>query len=92
VVELDHSRSIISQLEKKQRQFDKALNDEKQISAKYTEERENAERQAREKETKALSLSHELDEAKDRVRTILCTILNLCYASANVFNVIPENV
>ena len=67
VVELDHSRSVISQLEKKQRQFDKALSDEKQISAKYAEERDTAERQAREKETKALSLSHEVDEMKDKV-------------------------
>ena len=67
IIELDHARSVISQLEKKQRQFDKALNDEKVISSKYAEERDNAERQAREKETKALSLSHEVDEMKDKV-------------------------
>ena len=67
-VETDHNRSVISQLEKKQRQFDKALNDEKQVSAKYAEERDAAERTAREKETKAISLGHECDELKERVR------------------------
>ena len=71
-VELDHNRGIVSQLEKKQRQFDKALADERLISAKYAEERDLAERTAREKETKAISLSHETDELKDKVSNELC--------------------
>jgi len=70
-VEADHNRSVISQLEKKQRQFDKALADERLVSSKYAEERDQAEREAREKETKAISLGHECEELKDKVRFVL---------------------
>lgn len=66
-VEGDHNRSLITGLEKKQRQFDKALADERMISTKYAEERDQAEREAREKETKSISLSHECEELKDKV-------------------------
>merc|ERR1712202_61139 len=53
--------------EKKQRQFDKALNDERMISLKISEERDQAMGEAREKETRAISLNHECDELKDRI-------------------------
>ncbi len=66
-IEVDQSRSHISQLEKKQRQFDKALADERLVSAKCAEERDQAQREARERETKAISLTHECDELKDKV-------------------------
>jgi len=66
-VEIDQSRSHISQLEKKQRQFDKALADERQISGKCAEERDQAQREAREKETKAISLGHECDDLRDKI-------------------------
>ncbi|NXD22601.1 MYH9 protein, partial [Spelaeornis formosus] len=63
VVDLDHQRQIVSNLEKKQKKFDQLLAEEKTISAKYAEERDHAEAEAREKETKALSLARALEEA-----------------------------
>ncbi|NXG94783.1 MYH9 protein, partial [Stercorarius parasiticus] len=62
-VDLDHQRQIVSNLEKKQKKFDQLLAEEKNISAKYAEERDRAEAEAREKETKALSLARALEEA-----------------------------
>lgn len=41
------------------------LAEEKSISCKYAEERDRAEAEAREKETKALSLARALEEAQD---------------------------
>lgn len=41
------------------------LAEEKSISSKYAEERDRAEAEAREKETKALSLARALEEAQD---------------------------
>ena len=41
------------------------LAEEKSISNKYADERDRAEAEAREKETKALSLARALDEAQD---------------------------
>ncbi|XP_063283107.1 myosin-9 [Pelobates fuscus] len=61
-VDLDHQRQIVSNLEKKQKKFDQLLGEEKSISAKYAEERDRAEAEAREKETKALSLARSLEE------------------------------
>ncbi|XP_066560464.1 myosin-10 isoform X2 [Amia ocellicauda] len=63
MVDLDHQRQIVSNLEKKQKKFDQMLAEEKNISARYAEERDRAEAEAREKETKALSLARALDEA-----------------------------
>ncbi|XP_009873030.1 PREDICTED: myosin-9 isoform X1 [Apaloderma vittatum] len=62
-VDLDHQRQIVSNLEKKQKKFDQLLAEEKNISARYAEERDRAEAEAREKETKALSLARALEEA-----------------------------
>ncbi|XP_075689625.1 myosin-9 [Rhinoderma darwinii] len=62
-VDLDHQRQIVSNLEKKQKKFDQLLGEEKTISAKFAEERDRAEAEAREKETKALSLARSLEEA-----------------------------
>ncbi|XP_072298383.1 myosin heavy chain, embryonic smooth muscle isoform-like [Eucyclogobius newberryi] len=62
-VDLDHQRQIVSNLEKKQEMFDQMLAEEKSISARYAEERDRAEAEAREKETKALSMTRALDEA-----------------------------
>lgn len=42
------------------------LAEEKTISAKYAEERDRAEAEAREKETKALSLARALEEAMEQ--------------------------
>uniref|UniRef100_A0A8D0H4I8 Myosin-9 n=1 Tax=Sphenodon punctatus TaxID=8508 RepID=A0A8D0H4I8_SPHPU len=65
-VDLDHQRQIVSNLEKKQKKFDQLLAEEKSISAKYAEERDRAEAEAREKETKALSLARALEEAVEQ--------------------------
>ncbi|XP_053325018.1 myosin-9 [Spea bombifrons] len=62
-VDLDHQRQTVSNLEKKQKKFDQLLLEEKNISAKYAEERDRAEAEAREKETKALALTRSLEEA-----------------------------
>ncbi|XP_074554432.1 myosin-10-like isoform X3 [Halichoeres trimaculatus] len=63
MVDLDHQRQIVSNLEKKQKKFDQLLAEEKNISARYAEERDKAEAEAREKETKALSMARALEEA-----------------------------
>uniref|UniRef100_A0A8C1VIM0 Myosin, heavy chain 10, non-muscle n=1 Tax=Cyprinus carpio TaxID=7962 RepID=A0A8C1VIM0_CYPCA len=63
MVDLDHQRQIVSNLEKKQKKFDQMLAEEKTISARYAEERDRAEAEAREKDTKALSMARALDEA-----------------------------
>uniref|UniRef100_A0A8D2PK78 Myosin heavy chain 11 n=1 Tax=Zosterops lateralis melanops TaxID=1220523 RepID=A0A8D2PK78_ZOSLA len=63
VVDLDNQRQLVSNLEKKQKKFDQMLAEEKNISAKYADERDRAEAEAREKETKALSLARALEEA-----------------------------
>ncbi|XP_029441148.1 LOW QUALITY PROTEIN: myosin-10-like [Rhinatrema bivittatum] len=64
-VDLDHQRQIVSNLEKKQKKFDQMLAEEKNISSRYADERDRAEAEAREKETKVLSLSRSLEEALD---------------------------
>uniref|UniRef100_A0A8C4I4Q4 Myosin, heavy chain 10, non-muscle n=1 Tax=Dicentrarchus labrax TaxID=13489 RepID=A0A8C4I4Q4_DICLA len=63
MVDLDHQRQIVSNLEKKQKKFDQLLAEEKTISARYAEERDRAEAEAREKDTKALSMARALEEA-----------------------------
>ncbi|XP_078519312.1 myosin-11 isoform X2 [Lissotriton helveticus] len=63
VVDLDNQRQMVSNLEKKQKKFDQMLAEEKNISSKYAEERDRAEAEAREKDTKALSLARTLEEA-----------------------------
>ncbi|XP_053308552.1 myosin-10-like isoform X1 [Spea bombifrons] len=65
MVDLDQQRQIVSNLEKKQKKFDQLLAEEKNISARYAEERDRAEAEAREKETKVLSQSRALEEALD---------------------------
>ncbi|XP_030068130.1 myosin-11 isoform X1 [Microcaecilia unicolor] len=63
VVDLDNQRQLVSNLEKKQKKFDQMLAEEKNISSKFADERDRAEADAREKETKALSLARALEEA-----------------------------
>ncbi|XP_058495843.1 myosin-10-like isoform X2 [Solea solea] len=63
MVDLDHQRQIVSNLEKKQKKFDQMLAEEKTVSARYAEERDRAEAEAREKDTKALSMARALEEA-----------------------------
>uniref|UniRef100_A0A8C9TA04 Myosin, heavy chain 11b, smooth muscle n=1 Tax=Scleropages formosus TaxID=113540 RepID=A0A8C9TA04_SCLFO len=65
LMDLENQRQQVSNLEKKQKKFDQMLAEEKNISSKYAEERDRAEAEAREKETKALSLARALEEAQD---------------------------
>ncbi|MEQ2220641.1 Myosin-9 [Ilyodon furcidens] len=77
LVDQDNLRQIVSNLEKKQKKFDQMLAEEKAISTKYAEERDKAEAEAREKETRALNLARELDtmtglkEELDRTNKLL---------------------
>ncbi|KAM6940573.1 myosin-10-like [Xenentodon cancila] len=61
LVDQDQLRQIVSNLEKKQKKFDQMLAEEKTISTQYAEERDKAEAEAREKETRALTLARELE-------------------------------
>ncbi|XP_075998938.1 myosin-9-like isoform X1 [Genypterus blacodes] len=65
LVDQDHLRQIVSNLEKKQKKFDQMLAEEKNISARYAEERDRAEGEAREKDTRVLSLTRELESLMD---------------------------
>ncbi|XP_060725107.1 myosin-11a isoform X2 [Tachysurus vachellii] len=65
LMDLDNQRQLVSNLEKKQKKFDQMLAEEKSVSCKYADERDRAEAEAREKETKALSLARALEEAQD---------------------------
>ncbi|XP_059418243.1 myosin-9-like isoform X2 [Carassius carassius] len=65
LVDQDHLRQIVSNLEKKQKKFDQMLAEEKSVSARYAEERDRAEAEAREKETRVLALARELDTIRD---------------------------
>ncbi|XP_067115240.1 myosin-9-like [Osmerus mordax] len=65
MVDHDHLRQIVNNLEKKQKKFDQMLAEEKTISTKYAEERDRAEAEAREKDTRALTLARELETMTD---------------------------
>ncbi|XP_041719476.2 myosin-9-like isoform X1 [Coregonus clupeaformis] len=65
VVDQDHLRQTVTNLEKKQKKFDQMLAEEKTISCRYAEERDKAEAEAREKETRALALTRELESLID---------------------------
>lgn len=60
----------VAELEKKQKNFDKTLAEEKTIGERNATERDAAEREAREKETRVLSLSRELDESSEKVEEL----------------------
>merc|ERR1711936_1525367 len=61
-IELNSHRSKVLELEKKQRNFDKILAEEKMNGERISTERDNAERDAREKETKLLNLNRGMEE------------------------------
>ncbi|XP_057699877.1 myosin-9-like isoform X2 [Corythoichthys intestinalis] len=70
LVDQDNLRQVVSNLERKQKKFDQMLAEEKTISTKYAEERDKAEADAREKDTRALTLARELEtmsELKDEL-------------------------
>merc|ERR1719334_838901 len=63
-IELDTHRSKVMELEKKQRNFDKILAEEKLNAERISTERDNAERDAREKETKLLNLNRSIEDVQ----------------------------
>ncbi|KAK2121520.1 hypothetical protein P7K49_002906 [Saguinus oedipus] len=78
LVDLDHQRQTVCNLEKQQK-FDQLLAEEKTISAKYAEERDwaGAEDEAREK-TKVLLLAQALEEAMEQVAELERLTKQLC--------------
>nr|CAG4640602.1 EOG090X00BY [Eulimnadia texana] len=66
-VELELQRTKVLDLEKKQRNFDKVLAEEKAVAERIANERDMAEREAREKETRVLSLNRELEDALSKI-------------------------
>merc|ERR1711971_367568 len=65
--ELDTHRAKVLDLEKKQRNFDKILVEEKLNADRIATERDTAESLARDKETKLLNLNRELDDTLVRL-------------------------
>nr|XP_048688488.1 myosin-10-like isoform X2 [Caretta caretta] len=61
-LELGQQRQAVANLERRQKKFDQMLAEEKLVSSRHAEERDRAEAEAREKETKVLSLSRALEE------------------------------
>lgn len=57
-------------MEKKQKNFDKTLAEERAVAERNAAERDAAEREAREKETRVLSLSREKDEAAEKIEEL----------------------
>ena len=84
---LENNRSLIVALEKKQKKFDSHLSEQQALAEKNSQERDQAEVRARQAETKALSLTRELEGYQDKldeverlrkqlaVRAMPCTIV-----------------
>ncbi|XP_051576348.1 myosin-10-like [Myxocyprinus asiaticus] len=65
-IALQRERQNCTALEKRQKKFDQSLAEEKAVSARLLEERDRAEAESREKETRFLSLSRSLQEATEQ--------------------------
>ncbi|XP_040900476.1 myosin-10 isoform X2 [Toxotes jaculatrix] len=63
---LQRERQNCTALEKRQKKFDQCLAEEKAVSTRLAEERDRAEADSREKETRYLALSRALQEAQDQ--------------------------
>nr|XP_006826038.1 PREDICTED: myosin-10-like isoform X2 [Saccoglossus kowalevskii] len=70
IVNLDSERAKHSAMEKRQRKFDQTLSEEKAQKARLFEEKESLERELRDRETKVLSLSRELEESQDSMMEV----------------------
>ncbi|KAJ3598057.1 hypothetical protein NHX12_001571, partial [Muraenolepis orangiensis] len=62
----EKERQNCSALEKRQKKFDQCLAEEKAVSARLAEEKDRAEADNREKETRSLALARALQEAQDQ--------------------------
>ncbi|XP_052475312.1 myosin-10-like isoform X2 [Carassius gibelio] len=65
-IALQRERQNCTALEKRQKKFDQCLAEEKAVSSRLLEERDRAEAESREKETRFLSLSRALQEATEQ--------------------------
>ncbi|KAM7008903.1 myosin-9-like [Tautogolabrus adspersus] len=65
MLDQDNMKQVVSNLERKQKKFDQMLAEEKMISTQYAEERDKAEGEAREKETRVLELTSEFATMTD---------------------------
>ncbi|KAM6967855.1 LOW QUALITY PROTEIN: uncharacterized protein myh14 [Aplochiton taeniatus] len=63
---LQRERQNCTALEKRQKKFDQCLAEEKAVSARLAEERDRAEADSREKETRSMALARALQEAQDQ--------------------------
>ena len=63
-------RSQISTLEKKQKKFDTQLSEQHALAEKNAQDRDQAEARSRQAETKALSLTRELEELQDKLEEV----------------------
>jgi chromosome segregation ATPase len=70
MVNLESTRGLIANLEKKQKKFDAQLAEQQSLSERNAQERDAAEARARQAETKSLSLTHELEEMQDKLEEI----------------------
>ena len=68
LLESDHNQSPISAMKERQCQVDNAVSTESMVSMKCAEEHYQALCEAQKKETKAISISYECDELKNKVR------------------------
>nr|XP_033497465.1 myosin-10 isoform X4 [Epinephelus lanceolatus] len=67
---LQRERQNCTALEKRQKKFDQCLAEEKAVSARLAEEKDRAEADSREKETKCLALSRALQETQDQAEEL----------------------
>ncbi|XP_034088748.1 myosin-11-like isoform X2 [Gymnodraco acuticeps] len=65
LMDLDGQRQLVSNLEKRQKKFDQMLAEERAVSCKFADERDRAEAEVREKETRLLSLARALEDSQD---------------------------
>ncbi|KAL1494179.1 hypothetical protein ABEB36_009820 [Hypothenemus hampei] len=66
-IDLETQRQKVVELEKKQKNFDKVLAEEKAVSAQLALEKDAVEKEARDKETLVLSLKRELDDSNVKI-------------------------
>ncbi|KAM6957379.1 myosin-11 [Aplochiton taeniatus] len=65
LMDLDNQRQLVANLEKKQKKFDQVLAEERSVSIRFSEERDRAEAEVREKESRALLLVRALEDSKE---------------------------
>ncbi|KAK7939310.1 hypothetical protein WMY93_002636 [Mugilogobius chulae] len=64
LMELEAQRQLTANLDKKQRRFDQLLSEERSVSCRVVEERDRAEAEVRDRETRILALSRTLEETQ----------------------------